>query len=192
MYAFLRTIVRPLLPVIRKIYNTAKGIRSIGGSGGMITVELRRHNGETVRLPDGCEVRSGDPVLKVHLDDAWITEKRSSGWGQRTINWPRGVMRYFKEGFQLVASQIASGKYGEVVAVYGWTVLHAPARRFGFQVIDLPNNLRTKLARVYIGAMMEYYNIRGRKRYKSSRERLKVKAVWLSREEFLRLYRSQP
>jgi hypothetical protein len=129
-------------------------------------------------------------VIKLHLDNSWITRNRQSGCGQRAVDWPRGVMRYFKEGFRLLAGQIASGKYGEVVAVYGWTVLHNGARRFGFQVIDLPNTLRIRVAWFYITSLMRFCNIRGQERYKASREALEVKAIWLSRDEFLRIYHS--
>jgi len=185
-----RAIIRPVLPVVHRIYSVAVGVKSLGGNSSLICIELGHHKGGTVRLSDGCEVRDGDPIIKLHLDNAWITEKRESGWGQRAIDWPRGVMRYFGEAFRLLAAQVANGKYGDIVAVYGWTALHAPARRFGFQVIDLPNTIRTKLARFYIISLMQFYHIRGQERYKPSRKCLKVKAIWLSRAEFLRLYGS--
>lgn len=190
IYSLLRAIVRPLLPIIDRIYTIAVGVKSLEASSSLICVELRRYKDRTVKLSDGCEVRRGDRVIKLHLGNAWITEKRQSSPGPRTTDWPRGLMHYFKESFRLLATQIANGKYGDVVAVYGWTVLHAPCRRLGFQVIDLPNTLRTKLAWFYITSLMRFYHIRGQERYKRSRESLKVKAIWLSRAEFLRLYRS--
>ncbi len=190
MYALVRAIVRPLLPVIYKLCAMALGVRSLGRSGSIIRIELRRHKGRTVKLLDGCEVRHGDPVIKLHLDNAWIAEKRQSSSGPGTTDSQPGVMRCFREGFRLLATRVASGKYGDVVAVYGWTVLHTGARRLGFQVIELPSTLRTKVARFYITSLMQFYHIRGQERYKPSRESLKVKAIWLSRAEFLRLYGS--
>ncbi len=186
----LRAIARAVLPAIHKVYTIARGVKSLGGSS-LICVELRRHKGRTVKLSDGCEVRPGDPVIKLHLDNDWIAEKRLSSSGLQMTDLPRGAIRCFKDGFHLLATQVANGKYGEVIAVYGWTVLHTGARRLGFQVIDLPNTLRTKLARFYITSLMRFYHIRGSERYKPSRERLKVKAVWLSKAEFLRIYHSR-
>jgi hypothetical protein len=188
--SFLRAIAQPLLPIIHRIYAVTLGVRSLGGSGSILCVELRRHKGHTVKLSDGCEVRPGDPVMKLHLDNAWIAEKRWSSSAIQTTGSPQGAIRCFKEGFRLLATQIANGKYGEVIAVYGWTVLHTGARRFGFQAMDLPNSLRIRLARFYIGGLMRLYHIRGREKYKRSRESLTVKAVWLSKAEFLRLYHS--
>jgi len=187
---FLRAAAQSLLPIIHRVYTMALGVRSLGGSGSIICIELRRHKGHTVKLSDGCEVKPGDPVIKLHLDNVWIAERRQPGPAFQTVSAPRGVIHSFKEGFRLLAAQVASGKYGEVIAVYGWTVLHTGARRLGFQVMDLPNSLRIRLARFYIGGLMQLYHIRGRERYKPSRESLRIKAVWLSKAEFLRMYHS--
>lgn len=188
--SFLKAVAQPLLPIIHRVYTIALAVRSLGGSGSIICVELRRHKGHTVKLSDGCEVKHGDPVIKLHLDNAWIAERRQPGPALQTAGLPRGVIHCFKESFRLLAAQVANGRYGEVIAVYGWTILHAGARRLGFQVIDLPNSLRIRLAHFYIGGLMRLYHIRGRERYKPSRESLQIKAVWLSKAELLRIYYS--
>lgn len=189
-YALLRAIVRLLLPMIYRLCTLALGIRSLGRSGGIILIELTKHKGGTIKLSDGSEVKQGDRVIKLHLDNDWIAERRQSGLRTGMTAPPRGVVRCFRDGFRLLAAQVADGSYGNVVAVCGWTVLHSGARRLGFQVFELPGTLRTKLAQLYITSLMRFYNIRGESRYKPARERLKVKAVWLSRDELLRLYHS--
>ncbi|MFU8796520.1 MAG: YkoP family protein [Dehalococcoidia bacterium] len=186
----LRAVLRPLLPAIHRLFTVVLGIRSPGRSGGIILIELTRHKGSTIKLADGSEVRHGDRVIKLHLDNVWIAERRQSGLRTGTSALPRGVARCFRDGFKLLAAQVADGSYGNVVAVYGWTVLHSGARRLGFQVFELPGTLRTKLAQLYITSLMRFYSIRGQRRYKASREHLKVKAVWLSRDELLRIYHS--
>jgi hypothetical protein len=60
----------------------------------------------------------------------------------------------------------------------------------GFQVIDLPNTLRIKLARLHITALMPAHHVPWLRRRTTSRESVKVKAVWLSRAELLRMYSS--
>ena len=190
VHALLRAALRPLLPVILRLCTLVLGIRSLGRNGGIILVELTRHKGRTIRLADGSEIKHGDRVIKLHLDNGWIAERRQSGLRTGTVALPRGVVRCFRDGFRLLAAQLAEGGYGNVVAVYGWTVLHRGARRFGFQVFELPSTLRTRLAQFYITSLMRFYNIRGERRYKSSREHLKVKEIWLSRDEFLRLHHS--
>ena len=89
-----------------------------------------------------------------------------------------------------MASEVADGKYGSIVAIYGWTAFHTHAKRLGFQVIDLPNNMRIKLARLHIAALMQSHTIPWLRRYGISRRSVQVKAVWLSRAELLRIHGS--
>lgn len=188
--AVLRAILRVVLPVINSIYTIALGIKSLGGNSSLICVELRRHEGEPITLSDGCRVSPGDPVIKLHLNSAWFGEQEKQGAVSRVVGFPLGVTRYFRDGFKVLATQVADGKYGGVIAVYGWTVLHGPARRLGFQVLDLPNTLRIRLALSYITGLMQLYRVPWARRYQASRRPLQVKAIWLSRSELLRMYHS--
>ncbi len=104
--------------------------------------------------------------------------------------FPRGLFYYFKDGLQLLATEVADGKYDGIVAVYGWTAFHANANLLGFHVIDLPNTLRIKLAQLHITALMQAHHITWLKRPTPSRKTLQLKAVWLSRAELLRIHGS--
>jgi len=188
-YLLLGAIIRAMLPIVNKVHAIALGIKPLERNS-IICVEVRRHKGCPIKLEDGCEVGSGDPVIKLHLNNAWITERwrLSSGSGMR--GFPRGLIYYFRDGLQLLATEIADGKYSGIVAVYGWTAFHTHAGRLGFQVIDLPNTLRIKLARLHITALMQANHIPWLRRHTASRESVKVKAVWLSRTELLRMHGS--
>jgi len=189
MESLLIAIVRALLPIINRVHAIAIGIKPLGRNS-IICVEVRRHKGCPVRLQDGCEVKPGDPVIKLHFNNAWINEKRKSSSGSERRVFPRGFVSYSKEGLQLVAREVADGKYGSIVAIYGWTAFHTHAKRLGFQVIDLPNNMRIKLTRLHIAALMQSHTIPWLRRYGISRRSVQVKAVWLSRAELLRIHGS--
>ena len=176
-----------MLPVINKAHTIALGIKPLERNS-IICIEVRRHRGCSVKMEDGCEVRPGVPVIKLHLNNAWIAARLQSGSGMK--GFPRGLIYYFRDGLQLLATEIADGKYGGIVAVYGWTAFHTHARRLGFQVIELPNTLRIKLARLHITALMQANHIPWLRRHTASRESVKVKAVWLSRAELLRMHGS--
>ena len=189
MTSLLVAIVRSLLPIINRVHTVALGVEPLGRSS-VISVEVRRHKGSLIRLPDGCEVKPGDPVIKLHFNNAWIAEGLRSGSGSGTRGFPRGLIYYFKEGLQLLATEVANGKYGGIVAVYGWTAFHAHAGRLGFQVIDLPNTLRIKLARLHIAALMQSQRIPWLGRHVTSARTVQIQAVWLSRGELLRVHGS--
>jgi len=178
-----------MLPIINKFHTIALDIKPLERDS-IICIEIRRHKGCPIKLEDGCEVGPGDPVIKLHLNDAWIAERLRSSSGSEMRGFPRGFFYYFKDGLQLLATEVADGKYGGIVAAYGWTTFHAHASRLGFQVIDLPNTLRIKLARLHIAALMQSHHVPWLKRHVTSRKSLKVKAVWLSRAELLRIHGS--
>ena len=178
-----------MLPIINKVHAAALGIKPLEKNS-VICIEVRRHRGQPITLEGGCEVRPGDPVIKLHFNEAWIAKRLWLSSGLGMVGFPRGLFYYFKDGLQLLAREVDDGKYGGIVAVYGWTTFHAHASRLGFQVIDLPNNLRIKLARLHIGALIQSHHIPWMKRHVNSRKLVKVKAVWLSRAELLRIHGS--
>jgi len=189
MTSLLGAIVRAILPIINKVHTMALGIKPLERNS-IICIEVRRHKGCSIKLEDGSEIRPGDPVIKLHFNDAWIAEGLRSSSGSGIRGYPRGLFYYFKDGLQLLATEVADGKYGGIVALYGWTVFHAHASRLGFQVIDLPNTLRIKLARLHIAALMQSHHVPWLKKHVTSRKFVKVKAVWLSRAELLRIHGS--
>jgi hypothetical protein len=189
MASLLEAIIRALLPIINKVHTIALGVKPLERNS-IICVEVKRHKGCSIKLEDGCEVKPGDPVIKLHLNNAWIAERRRSTAGSGKRDFPRGFVSYLKDGLQLLATEVADGKYGGIVAVYGWTAFHAHAGRLGFQVIDLPNTLRIKLARLHITALMQSQHIPWFRKHSPSRKSVKVKAVWLSRAELLRIHGS--
>jgi len=189
MASLLVAIIRAMLPIINKVHARALGIKPLERNS-IICVEVRRHKGCSIKLEDGCEVRPGDPVIKLHLNNAWLAERWRSRSRSRTKGFPRGLVYYFRDGLRLLATEVVDGKYDGIVAVYGWTAFHAHAGRLGFQVIDLPNTLRIKLARLHISALMQTRRIPWLRRHTPSRESVQVKAVWLSRAELLRIHGS--
>jgi hypothetical protein len=183
------TVIRTLLPIINRVHATVLGVKPLGKNG-IMCVEVRRHKGRPIKLEDGCEVRPGDPVIKLHFNDAWINEKRRSSSESGSRVFPRGFVSYSKEALQVLAAEVTDDKYGSIVAVYGWTAFYAHARRLGFQVIDLPNTLRIRLARLHVTALLRSQSIPWLKRCSASRKSVEVKAVWFSRAELLRIHGS--
>lgn len=183
----LEAVIQALLPIINRIHATVLGVRPLAKNS-IMSVEVGRHKGCPIRLPDGCEVKPGDRVIKLHLNNTWIAEKLRSASRSGKMDFPRNFGRHFQEGLQALATEVASGKYGSIVAIYGWTAFHTHARRCGFMVIDLPNTLRTRLARLHVAALMDEHRVPWLAKRFPSRRYMDIKAIWLSRGELLRIY----
>jgi hypothetical protein len=168
--SLLRIIIRAILPVINKAHTVVLGIKPLERNS-VICIEVKRHRGRPVKLEDGCRIGLGDPVIKLHFNDAWITNALQSTSASKGKGFPRGIFYNFRDGLHLLAAE-------------------AYAKRLGFQVIDLPNTLRIKLARLHISALMQSHQAPRSGKRISSRKPVKVKAVWLSLAELLRIYGS--
>lgn len=178
-----------MLPIINRTHAIIFGVKPVAENS-MVSVEVGYHKGCPIRLADGCEVKPGDRVIKLHLNDSWIAQQLRAGSLPGKRDFPRGFGRYFREGLRALATEVASGKYGSVVAIYGWTAFHSQAKRCGFQVIDLPNTLRTMLARLHIAALMEHHRVPWLARRFPCSKSIDVKAIWLSRAELMRIHGS--
>ncbi len=123
--------VRCLLPIINRVHTIVLGIRPVGRSS-VISVAVRRHKGSLIRLHDGCEVKPGAPVIKLHFNNAWIAEGLlRSGSGSGTGGFPRGLIYYFKDSLQLLATDVGNGKYDGIVARIWLDRLSCSCRTFG-------------------------------------------------------------
>ncbi|MBE0431764.1 MAG: hypothetical protein IBX67_08065 [Dehalococcoidia bacterium] len=190
-YLLLGPIIRVVLPVINKVHRFVAGIKPLPGSS-ILCVEVKRHRGDAVKLDGGCVVRPGDPVIKLHLNSDWIARRWRSSSGTGMKGFPQGLIYYFREGLRLLAAEVDHGEYSRIVAVYGWTAFHVHAGRLGFQVIDLPDTLRIRMARLHIAALMQAHHVPWLRRHATFRSPLTVKAVWLSRADLLKIHGSSP
>jgi peptidoglycan-N-acetylglucosamine deacetylase len=187
MASLLVATVRGLLPIINKVHARALRIKPLGEQS-VICIEVRRHKGRPIRLEDGCEVNPGDRVIRLHFNNTWIVRRRRSNSGTGRQDFPRGFVNDAKDGLRILAREAADGEYGDIVAVYGWTALYNQARRLGFQIIELPDSLRIRLARLHIVALMQSHQMPWLRRHASSGKSVEVKEVWLSRARLLRIY----
>jgi hypothetical protein len=87
----LGAIMRAMLPIINRIHTMALGIKPLERNS-IICVEVRRHNGCAIKLEGGCEVRPGDPVIKLHLNNAWIAQRLRSNSESDMKSFPRGLI----------------------------------------------------------------------------------------------------
>ena len=169
--------------LIRMVYHV-KPLRDDGND--IICVKLRRYNARPITLGDGSEIKTGDRIIELHLNNAWFKKMRklnlkaSSSLGES--------LHYATQDLSFLAEQIGSGMFDKVTALHGITPQHAPARRLGFQVEELPNTLWKKAEEFYVAGLMQIYFLGTTERFKITGKPVELKEVWLSRAALLRRY----
>ena len=177
-------------PVVDKLLRVIQGIKSLkADNNGIIRFSLRRYKGVTRVLNDGSEVKAGDTIVELHLNNEWFKRRRKLNLGASQSS--REFLGCLARDLRFLAEQVASGTFGNnISALHGITILHVAARRLGFQVDELPDSLWKKGARFYMAGLMQVYHLRGD--VSGLREKpWELKEVWLSRAALLSKYEAK-
>ena len=175
------------LPVADRLLRAIYHIRPLKADGsGIICFDLRRYKGPIRVLNDGSEVKTGDAIMELHLNNAWFKRRRKLNL--RASQSPREGLGCFAQDLHFLAEQIAAGMFGNIAALHGSTLLDAAARRLGFQVDEIPDSLWKKGARFYMAGLMQVYHLRGDEVSRLRAKPWQPKEVWLSRASLLTRY----
>jgi hypothetical protein len=180
-------LVLLLWPVIDRLLRSIYHIKPLKTDGsGIICYDLRRYKGPIRILNDGSEVRTGDTIIELHLNNDWFKRRRKLNL--RASQSPREFLGCFAQDLHFLAQQITSGMFGNITALHGSTLLDVAARRLGFQVDEIPDSLWKKGGRFYMAGLMQVYHLRGDKLSRIREKSWELKEVWLSRAALLTKY----
>jgi hypothetical protein len=176
-----------LWPVADRLLRVIHRVRPLkADDSGIIRFNLRHYKGPTKVLNDGSEVRTGDTIIELHLNNDWF--KRRRNLNLKASQSPREFLGCFAQDLHLLAQQVASGMFGNITALHGSTIQHIAARRLGFQIDELPNSLWKKGARFYMAGLMQVYHLRGDEVSGLREKPWELKEVWLSMTALLTRY----
>ena len=177
-------------PVADRLLRVLEHIRPLRADyGGIVQFGLHRYKGPTKALHDGSEVKIGDTIIELHLNNAWFKKRRNLNLSASQS--PREFLGCLAQDLHFLADQVASGTFGNVKALHGVTLLHVAARRLGFQIDELPDSLWKKGAQFYMAGLMQVYHLRGDEVSGLRDKRWELKEVWLSRGALLGKYGSK-
>ena len=179
-----------LWPVVDKLLRVIRHIRPLKADGsGIVSLDIRHYNGRTIVLNDGSKVKTGDPIIEIHLNNVWFKRRRELNIKASQFPWE--ILGCLEQDLHFLAQQVVNGKFEGVVALHGSTLLHVGAKRLGFQVEELPQSLWKKGAYFYMAGLMQIYNLRAGEAPKRSEKIWELKEVWLSRAALLTRYGPQ-
>ena len=178
-----------LWPFLDRILSKWLGIKPLREDKiSIISIELRRHRSQSVRLDDGTTITPGDLLLELHMNNAWFLHNK--GKSTDSINevcWR--VASAFAEDLRYLARQLAKGRFAAGANVlHGITTLHSPARRLGFTATELPKSLRKRLTTFYLSGLRRIYYFRKGKEYRRQRKPPALNEIWMSKSKLLEKY----
>jgi hypothetical protein len=174
-------------PVADRLLRAIEHIRPLkADNNGIIRFSLRHYKGVTRVLNDGSEVKAGDRIMELHLNNEWFKRRRKLDLNASQS--PREVLGCLTRDLHFLAEQVATGRLGNITALHARTILHVGAKRLGFQIDELPDSLWKKGARFYMTGLMQAYHLRGDEVSGLKEKPWELKEVWLSKAALLSKY----
>jgi len=178
-----------LWPLLDRIISKWLGIEPLRKDRiSIISIELRRHRGQPIRLDDATMIVPEDLLVELHLNNAWFLHNRGKVTNSAgKVSWR--VSLSFAEDLKYLAGQLAERRFrAEISALHGITTLYSPAQRLGFTVKELPQGLRKRLTTFYLSGLRQIHYLGGSKEYTTPRKPPVLKEVWMSRSTLVERY----
>ena len=174
-------------PVVDRLLTLVERIRPLKSDGsGIMSLSLHRYKGPARMLNDGSEVRIGDTLIELHMNNDWFRTRRKLNL--RISQSPWEILNCFEKDLRLLAQEVVDGKFEGVVALRGVTFLHTGAKRLGFQADELPDSLWKKGARFYMAGLVRIHNLRTDRTSGRRARPEELKEIWLSKATLLSRY----
>lgn len=174
-------------PVVDRFLRLIWHIRPVkADDSGIVRFGLRQYKGPTKVLNDGSEVRIGDTIIELHMNNDWFKRRRRLNLKISESPWE--ILNCFEQDLRSLAQQVVNGRFEGVAALRASTFLHTGAKRLGFQVDELPISLWKRGARFYMTGLMRAYNLRANETPKRRGRPVDLKEIWLSKAALLSKY----
>jgi hypothetical protein len=177
-----------LWPLIDSLLCRYYHIRPLGEGSELMGIEVRQYKKNTLTLADSSEIKAGDTILELHMNNGWFKERRKLNL--TTSQLVRQIFASFEKDLSILARKIDDGIFGDIAALHGCTHLGSGARRLGFQVKELPDSTWKKWAQFYLAGLVHVYDPRRNETSRSNRP-IELKEIWLSKSELSRRYGSK-
>jgi len=154
----------------------------------LLKLRVREYQGsQPITLSDGEEIRKGDRVLELHLDNDTLFQM---GADARTslhlaIQLVRGMEQLLPQVIRAIQN---NPDYTDVKGLYGISLIHRGTRQLGFTVVDLPKGVFTSLTQIYLRILMSIIHPQGKERLKTNSEKLVPKIIAMSKKELINRY----
>lgn len=91
-------------------------------------IDIYTYKGKEISIKDGSIIKKGDTIGELHIDNIKI---------KNFDNRFDIVSSLFLDELKNIKNAMNNGEYDDLKAVYGVTLLHPIAKRFGFTILNI-------------------------------------------------------
>lgn len=159
----------------KKIVRMNKWTYIPNSKNNMMYFNIYPYKGKSVALNDGTQIISGDIIGEIHIDNIKV----------KTVDTQyNNMMKIFFDELYALKVAFLEGKYPEVKAIYGMSVLHPLVKRKGFTIISIDNSLKKLFITIWeniLRIIFRQNKLKGRKKLREPKQ------CWFSRNQILQL-----
>jgi peptidoglycan/xylan/chitin deacetylase (PgdA/CDA1 family) len=173
-----------------QVFQALFQLKTINPADPFMHYRMRKYQGEPVELGDGSQLRKGDKIIELHIDNRQLFElgihSRSSA--QLAIR----MIRRMQAGLPMLAEVIANDvNLAQAKALYGVSMINRGPEKFGFSVHDLPDGLFARSTKFYLKILLSVIHPDGGARLKERSEVLVPKLILMPVSELLKKMNQQ-
>lgn len=172
-----------------KFFKILFHVKPIDPDNKFLSIRLRAYHGPTIQLADGEEIRKGDRIAELHLDNELLFKLGSGARSsmQLAIQMLRATEQLLPKISHLL---IANPAFRDVKGLYGISIIHRGTQKLGFTVFDLRKGIFSFLTKYYLRLLMMIIHPEGKKRLKTRSEMMMPKIIAMSTKELLARYQT--
>ncbi|MDT8408147.1 MAG: hypothetical protein RQ741_00980 [Wenzhouxiangellaceae bacterium] len=168
-----------LLQGIEYFYHKFKGLKPVGP---LLYVQQTRYGGATHEFEDGLQLRPGDRVGVLHVNNRGLARAQRSGRSSSFI-----FARLMIEALGRLAEAVDEDpEMGRIAGFHGITWIPPHGRRVGFEAEPMPDSWRCRWLSLYFRILLFAFNPSASRRTPG---RLQPCQFWLSRKQLLENFR---
>jgi hypothetical protein len=147
---------------------------------------VKPHRGRPLILADGTDIKPGDPIGVIHLNNERASALHGSRPGARRVGL--AARRAFHASLEALAEHARrSSRYRPLKAFTAATIFHRGTERMGFEVRPLSRPLLSRIVAAYERGLLALFHPLGRRRLGRPRF-AEAREIWISRDDLLRRY----
>jgi peptidoglycan/xylan/chitin deacetylase (PgdA/CDA1 family) len=160
-------------------------LRTLSPAEPFLHYRLRKYQGQPITMEDGTTLNKGDKVIELHVDNKELFElgMHSRSSAQLAIR----MIRRMEKDMPVLAEEIARDEaLQEAKALYGVSMINRGPEKFGFTVMDMPDNLFARSSKIYLSLLLSVIHPAGGARLKERTEVLVPKLILMPVSELLK------
>lgn len=170
-----------------KLFHVFFRVQTLQGQSDFIGLRMTKYSGQTMNLSDGEQLRRGDEVAELHLNNELLY--RYGRTSRSSLHLAIRLIREMDNAMPAVARFLLNHPdYAHVKGLYGITMINRGVSQFGFTVTSLPKGVFSWLTKIYLRILLSIIHPEGRQRIRNKTELLVPKVIAISRKELLRRY----